>query len=147
MNSCQTLESSSTSQHREHVPEVERHIQTLKERCRATYNAIPFKRWPLRMLIKLVYAMTFWLHAFPAADGISANIIPRELVTGVALDARKYCVLSFGSYVQTHEKYDNLMSARKIGAIALRPTGNAQRGYYFYSLATGKRINRGFDDS
>ncbi|KAI2492173.1 hypothetical protein MHU86_22369 [Fragilaria crotonensis] len=34
------------------------------------------------------------------------------------------------------------MLPRTTGAIALRPTGNAPGGHYFYSLTTGKRINR-----
>ena len=34
------------------------------------------------------------------------------------------------------------MLPRTIGAIALRPTGNAQGGYYFMSLSTGRVINR-----
>ena len=34
------------------------------------------------------------------------------------------------------------MIPRTTGAIALRPTGNAQGGHYFFSLATGRRLNR-----
>lgn len=126
----------------EHVPEVERFIRTLKERCRAVYNTLPFKRLPNRMVVELVYAMNFWLHAFPARDGVCSHISPRELITGMALDAKKHCVISFGTYVQTHEPHDNTMASRTIGAIALRPSGNAQGGHYFYSLATGRLIVR-----
>lgn len=126
----------------EHVPEVERHIRTLKERCRSTYNSLPFRKVPSRMIIELVYAMTFWLHAFPAQDGVSQSISPRELVTGVAIDAARHCVIAFGTYVQTHEQHDNSMQTRTIGAIALRPSGNVQGGHFFLSLQTGRRIIR-----
>jgi hypothetical protein len=34
------------------------------------------------------------------------------------------------------------MESRTIGAIALRPTGNAQGGYYFISLTSGWRLSR-----
>ena len=34
------------------------------------------------------------------------------------------------------------MVTRTIGAIALRPTGNVQGGFYFMSLSTGKIISR-----
>jgi hypothetical protein len=34
------------------------------------------------------------------------------------------------------------MEARTVGAIALRPTGNEQGSYYFYSLMSGKRLHR-----
>lgn len=57
----------------EHVPEIERHIRTVKERCRATFNSLPFRRMPARMVTELVYSVTFWLHAFPATDGVSAT--------------------------------------------------------------------------
>ena len=35
------------------------------------------------------------------------------------------------------------MAARTIGAIALRPTGNTQGGYFFFSLTTRRVSNRG----
>ena len=44
--------------------------------------------------------------------------------------------------MQTHEEHDNSMSSRTVGAIALRPTGNQQGGYFFMSLHTGRVINR-----
>jgi hypothetical protein len=44
--------------------------------------------------------------------------------------------------VQTHEQHDNTMIPRTIGALALRPTGNAQGNFYFLSLSSGRVINR-----
>ena len=35
----------------EHVPEIERYIRTLKERCRASFPNPPFKALPRRMTI------------------------------------------------------------------------------------------------
>lgn len=94
------------------------------------------------MVVELVYAMNFCLHAFPVEDGVSTHINPRELVTGMSIDAKRHCVVPFGAYVQTHEQHDNSMATRTIGAIELRPTGNAQGGHYFFSLMTGRRIIR-----
>ena len=34
------------------------------------------------------------------------------------------------------------MAPRTVGALALRPTGNQQGRYYFYSLMSGKRLHR-----
>ena len=34
------------------------------------------------------------------------------------------------------------MAARSTGAIATRPTGNAQGAYYFFSLSTGRMLKR-----
>jgi hypothetical protein len=126
----------------EHVPEVERYIRTIKERTRCVYNTVPFKRMPSRMVIEMVHASVFWLNMFPAADGVSNILSPRALIVGLKLDYNKHCKLEFGSYVQVHEEHDNSMASRTTGAIALRPTGNAQGGYYFMSLTSGRRLSR-----
>eukprot|EP00978_Attheya_sp_CCMP212_P043302 scaffold280126_cov62-Attheya_sp.AAC.1 len=55
----------------EHVPEIERHIRTTKERVRCIYNTLPFKKIPPRLVVEMVYASNFWLNAFPPADGVS----------------------------------------------------------------------------
>ena len=86
----------------ENEPEIERHIQTLKERFRATVNTMPFRKRPPRMVVELVYTRSFWLHAPPAANGIYKNMSPREIVSGVAVNAVCHCMLPFGTYVQTH---------------------------------------------
>jgi hypothetical protein len=44
--------------------------------------------------------------------------------------------------VQTHEEHDNSLTSRIIGAIALRPTGNLQVRCYFFSLTSGRILNR-----
>lgn len=43
----------------EHVPEIERHIRTLKERVRCVYATLPFDKIPSRMLAELVYFCVF----------------------------------------------------------------------------------------
>ena len=67
---------------------------------------------------------------------------PRTILTGRKIDYKRHCRLAYGEYVQTHEEGDNTLKARTTGAIALRPTGNAQGTYYFYNLKTGRRIAR-----
>jgi hypothetical protein len=125
----------------EHVPEVERYIRTVKDRTRSTRSTLPFRKIPAVMIIEMVYAAVFWLNTFPPNDGVS-DMSPRELITGHKLDYNKHCKLELGAYVQTHETHDNTMTDRTIGAISLRPTGNQQGGYYFMSLASGRRLNR-----
>ncbi|GAX11354.1 hypothetical protein FisN_22Lu047 [Fistulifera solaris] len=126
----------------EHVPEIERHVRTVKERTRSTYNGLPFKHMPPRLIIEMVYFNVFWLNCFPPRDGVSDTLSPRVLISGQQIDYTKHCQLEFGEYVQTHEKHDNSMAPRTVGALALRPTGNAQGSYFFFSLATGKRLHR-----
>ena len=124
-----------------HVPEIERQIRTIKERCRCVYGLIPYNRIPKLMVRELVYWSVMWLNSFPEADGVSSEMSPREIMTGRKVSYRS-CQLEFGTYVQTHEEHNNDMTERTIGAIALRPSGNAQGGHYFMSLSTGARIHR-----
>ena len=128
----------------EHVPQIERQIRVMKERCRATRHTLPFKIIPLLMLIELVYFSTFWINCFPPKGGVSDHLSPRNLMTGTQLDYQKHCQLPFGAYVQAHEEPSpsNGMQARTVGAICLGPTGNAQGSYKFLNLRTGKLIKR-----
>ncbi len=126
----------------EHVPEIERYIRTVKERTRCVYNTLPFKKIPDVMLVDMVQASVFWLNNFPPKDGVSSTMSPRLIMTGLKIDCNKHCRLSFGSYAQVHDDHDNTMATRTTGAIAMRPTGNVQGGYYFMSLTTGLRLTR-----
>jgi hypothetical protein len=96
---------------------------------------------PTRMIIEMIYYSTFWLNSFPPAGRVSETISPRAIVAGMQLNYAKHCKLEFGTYVQTHEEH-NTMATRTTGAIALRPTGHEQGGYYFLSLTTGRQLNR-----
>jgi hypothetical protein len=126
----------------EHVGRIERYIRTTKEQTRSVWNTIPFTKIPNRMVIELVKGSVSWMNMFPADDGISQTLGPHVIITGQQADYQHHCRIETGSYVQPHEKHDNTMRTRTIGAIALRPNGNAQGGYYFLSLSTGRRIDR-----
>jgi hypothetical protein len=78
----------------------------------------------------------------PHRLGMSQDLSPHSIVTGLDVDYTKHCRAKYGQYVQTHEKHDNTMQARTVGALALRLTGNQQGGYYFYSLMSGQRLHR-----
>ena len=126
----------------EHVGDIERLIQTVKERCRDIYCTLPFNRLPGQLVIEMVYSAVFWLNVFSPAGTVAQGLSPRELLTGKSVDFNKHCKFEFGEYVQTHEATDNTMRARTISALALRPTGNEQGGHFFLSLVTGRRLNR-----
>ncbi len=122
--------------HDDHVPEVERYIRTLKERAHSIYNTVPFTRFPARMTVEMIYNCNFWLNTFPHADGVSDILSPRTIVTGLTIDFQRHCWIEYGAYAQVHEDHDNTMTARTTGAIAMRPTGNLQGTYIFFSLTT-----------
>ena len=126
----------------EHVPEIEWQIRTLKERTRGIYCTLPFRKIPRCLIIEMLYAANYWLNMFPRKGGICQTMSPRTLLTGLTMNYNRHCQLEFGEYVQTHEEHDNSLNPHTIGALALHPTGNVQGGYFFFSLTTGKVINR-----
>jgi Reverse transcriptase (RNA-dependent DNA polymerase) len=130
-----------TTSRDEHVGDIERYIWTIKERMRCTATTVPFETMTSTMTLELGKRTVFWLNAFPAADGISTTLSPRTIVTGQIVNHDQHCTYDFGEYVQTHEEHDNTMAPRTIGALAMRPTGNAQGSYYFLSLSSGRIIN------
>jgi hypothetical protein len=103
---------------------------------------MPFTKLPGMLVVQMVSTCDFWLNSFPPKDCISRNINPRELITGVKIDYNTHIQAEFGEYVQVHEEHDNTMHTQTTGAIAAKPTGNAQGGYWFYILATGQMLDR-----
>jgi hypothetical protein len=65
----------------EHVPDIEGHIRTMKERTRCTYNMLPFKNMPARLVIQMVSTSTFWWNSFAPEGGVSDTFSPRAIVT------------------------------------------------------------------
>jgi hypothetical protein len=94
------------------------------------------------MIVEMVFLSVFWINAFPHKYGISKTISPSTIITGRHIDYKLHCRIEFGQYVQTHKKHNYNMESQTVGVLTMRPTNNAQGGYYFYSLATGMRLNR-----
>jgi hypothetical protein len=95
-----------------------------------------------RIVIEITNSSVFWLNAFPHCLGISTTLTPRTIITGKHIDFNKHCRYEFGQYVQTHEEHDNSMQSRTVGVLAMRPTGNDQGDFFFFSLCTGRLLNR-----
>jgi len=111
--------------------------------CRSLNSqTLPFEKYPNRLIVETVYNAIFWLNCFPHKNGIHPTLSPRTIITGSTIDYNKHCNLQFGTYAQVHEPHNNSLLPRTTGAIALRPSGNIQGGYFFLSLTTGKRIIR-----
>ncbi len=86
-----------------------------------------------------------YLNIFPGKNGLSEYMSPATLILGESCpDYNLITKLKFGDYVQVHSGTDitNTMEARTVGAIALFPSGNAQRGWYFMSLSTGRKLHK-----
>jgi len=101
----------------EHVQEIERNIRTVKERVRSIATTLPFKQYLPRLIVKMVYNCIFWLNSFPHKDSVHPTISPRAIMTGKRILYDKHCKVEFGTYVQMHEKHNNSMEPRTLGAI------------------------------
>ena len=88
-----------TTAAREHVPEIERRIRTIKERVRSATSDFPFDPIPMMVLIQTVYTIIMWLNAVWSLSGVAGGLSPRELVTGRGVDYNKDCRTDFGAYV------------------------------------------------
>jgi hypothetical protein len=126
----------------EHVPEIERQIQAVKERCRATRHSLPFHTIPKLMTIHIVLNVVKMLIFPPTKGGVSDTLSPKTIMSGETLDYKKHLSLQLGQYYQVHEVYNprNSQIARTKGSISLGPSGNLQGGFKFMALNSGKKI-------
>jgi len=115
----------------EHIPVVERYIQTVKETVQAIYNTLPFTCYPNWLIVEMVDAAIFWLNSLPLSNGVSTTMSPRTVITGQVIKYEQHCQLEFGTYIQVHESHDDSMLPRMLGALVLCPSDNAQGGIIF----------------
>jgi hypothetical protein len=66
----------------EHVPEIERRIRVVKERCRATRHSLPFQRIPKLLTIHIVFHAVKLLNFFPTKGGVSDTLSPKNILSG-----------------------------------------------------------------
>jgi hypothetical protein len=128
----------------EHVPEIERRIRVVKERCRATWHSLPYERIPKLMTVHVVLNVVKLLNFFSTKGGVSDTLSPKTIMSGETLDFKKHLSLQIGQHCQVHEEYTprNSQAARTKGAISLGPSGNLQGGFKFMALNSGKKIMR-----
>jgi hypothetical protein len=128
----------------EHVPEIERRIQIVKERCRATRHRLLFHTIPKLMTIHFVLNVIKLLNFFPTKGGVSDTLSPKTILSGETLDYKKHQSLQLGEYCQVHEEDNprNSQISRTKGAISLGPRDNLQGGFKFMALNSGNKIVR-----
>jgi hypothetical protein len=127
---------------KDHVPEVERAIRTMKDTIRSTIHGMPYHRLPRTMVKELASMAAHTLNSFPHQDGISDTLSPANIVTGAPKPDYKTLPLEFGTYVQVYDGTSSDTKSRTLGAIATNPTGTSSSDHFFMSLETGLRIHR-----
>ena len=126
----------------EHVGDIERSIQTVKEGARTTTQGLPFKRYPGVLVDAIVQKSVSDRNSFPEEHGVSKTMSLRTIITGRPKIDYNDCKLKIGQYceVYTHPDPTNCQHTRSVGCIALLPSNN-NSGYTFMSLLTGERIH------
>jgi hypothetical protein len=127
---------------KEHVPEAERNNRIIKERVRAAFHRLPYKKLPKVMTQILVMESTKKLNFFPPKGGVSSYFSPRMIIHKESIDYNKHCRIPYASYVQAHEENEpsNSMKARALDGIYMRYMSNDQGGHEILNLATGEII-------
>ena len=77
----------------EHIPEVERSIQTIEGDCRSIFYGLPYRWYPSTMLKALVRFVVQNRNLFPPDDGVSTTYGPSTIVTGLPMPTSSYFVL------------------------------------------------------
>jgi hypothetical protein len=112
-----------------HVGEIERSIQTIKERNRSTVHGLPYKRIPCIMVKSIVKHSVTCLNQLPADNGISTTMSPHTIMTGKRNPEYNDLKIELGTYVQVYETRtfsSNTLKSRTTGAITLTYTSNTQ---------------------
>ena len=128
----------------DHVPQAERSIRAIKDRARCTVQGLPFQKFPRILTQAIVESANRSFNQFRAKDGASITMSPLTILTGKPRANFANLKLELGQYVQVFEDNDpsNTNKTRTTGAIALNPSDNAQGGYTFLSLVTGRKLSR-----
>ena len=108
----------------EHIPQVERSIQTLERDYRTLYHGLPYNYYPKIMLCSLVYFVVQLRTVFPPVDGISTTMSPTSIVTGLLTPDAAHFSLEFGEYVHVHDNptiTNDINPPRSTPTIALLP--------------------------
>jgi hypothetical protein len=126
----------------DHVPEIERSVQTQKNENRSVCYAMPYKCFPRLMVREIIKQGNEFLNAFGTENNNASGLTPRNIIDNLPHIDYNDLKYEFGQYVQLHitEKVTNTMKTRTIGAIVLGP-GNIRGKYNFMSLETGMQIN------
>jgi len=125
----------------QHVPVVERMIQTLKGRVRAYDSSLPYVM-PAAFLVACVSFCAGRINMQVSSSSTDMTT-PWEQYLGRKVDAKIDLRVGFGEYVQAIKpSTDNTMNSRTEACIALLPTKNVNGSVWCYRLSTQSIVRR-----
>jgi len=126
----------------QHIPQVERLIQTIKKRVRAHRHDLPFTMGKVLTEKCVLFCMSRW-NMIASANSLD-NTSPLEQFTGRKLDAKIDFRVAFGDYVQATnpEKTNGVNDPNTHGCIAVYPLGNSRGTVKMWRISTRTFVDR-----
>ena len=121
----------------QHVPVVERKIQTLKQRVRSYENSLPFIMTKLLLVMYAIFCISR-LNMHPSRTS-RIRLSPLKDFSGRKLDASKDLRVNFGATVPDP---NSSMAPRMQGCKVLLPTSNSTGSVKMWCLATNDTVIR-----
>ena len=91
-----------TTSAREHVGEIEKAIQYIKQRCLSVVKSLSMagiKFLNNQIVVRMCYFVTIMVNELPENLGVSQVYSPREIMTQRKLVTEKDCKIQFSAYV------------------------------------------------
>ena len=129
----------------QHVSMIERSIRTIKDRTRSQIQFLPYTKYPRNMIVGCVVFSIKSLNNEIGMCKLSSEDSPHTLVTRQPpLNYEEMTAMSYGDYTEVYaaKNVKNNNEERTTSAIALYPSNNAQGGWMFMSLSTGRILHR-----
>ena len=129
-----------------HMHLAERSIRIVKEWCYCTTQSLLFSYFSKLLIVPIMCDTISNLSIFLKLNSICNNISLSTFVTRVPYLDYNYFQLSIRNYTEVYEDNDyqtNTVYTKGTQAITLNFIKNSMRSYYFLSIITGKRLNRG----
>ena len=125
----------------QHVPIVERKIQTIKQRVRSYENSLPFIMTKLLLIMCVLFCISR-LNMHPSRTS-RVRVSPLEEFSGRKIDASRDLRVNFGDNVHaTVPDPNSSMAPQTQGCIALIPTGISTGSVKMWCLATNHTVTR-----
>ena len=125
----------------QHVPVVERKIQTIKQRVRCYENSLPYTMTKLLLVMCVAFCVSH-INMQPSRTSHD-RISPLEQFSGRKLDASRDLRIDFGEYVHAIvPDPDSTLAPRTQGCIALLSSGNSTGSVTIWCLGTNRTVKR-----
>ena len=120
-----------------HVERIERAIRFVKESVRGVKSMLPFRHYPKRLLLEIIYCIITKINSIPRRKRPEHGMSPRRLITGNKLIPPPFTIGDYGHGVPGGTSNDT-NKRRAFEALYLEPNNNSS-GHWVYNITSKKR--------